>query len=173
MIVQKTKKTDLDHILIHRETVLPNRAIMLFHGLTGSPYELKKYAKFLFDKGFDVYCYCLPGHGSHEIDIYSVKERDWRNFAQERGFAGGSSRNPAWNGGFSGDLEQRLVEEALQDNILYGAEGRPVRDSSQRGMEGSTLQDVSLHGMEERLVQEALRDGKEMAPRRERRGRRP
>lgn len=109
-----------------------------------------------------------------------------RNFAQERGFAGGSSRNPAWNGGFSGDLEQRLVEEALQDNILYGAEGRPVRDSnqrgmegrpvrdsSQRGMEGSTLQDVSLHGMEERLVQEALRDGKEMAPRRERRGRRP
>ncbi len=84
MIVQKTKKTDLDHILIHRETVLPNRAIMLFHGLTGSPYELKKYAKFLFDKGFDVYCYCLPGHGSHEIDIYSVKERDWRNFAQER-----------------------------------------------------------------------------------------
>lgn len=84
MIVKKTKKTDLDHILIHRETVLPNRAIMLFHGLTGSPYELKKYAKFLFDKGFDVYCYCLPGHGSHEIDIYSVKERDWRNFAQER-----------------------------------------------------------------------------------------
>ena len=79
MIVQKTKKTDLDHILIHRETVLPNRAIMLFHGLTGSPYELKKYAKFLFDKGFDVYCYCLPGHGSHEIDIYSVKERDWRD----------------------------------------------------------------------------------------------
>ena len=70
-------------------------------------------------------------------------------------------------------MEQRLVEEALQDNILYGAEGRPVRDSSQRGMEGSTLQVVSLHGMEERLVQEALRDGKEMAPRRERRGRRP
>ena len=47
MIVQKTKKTDLDHILIHRETVLPNRAIMLFHGLTGSPYELKKYAKMI------------------------------------------------------------------------------------------------------------------------------
>ena len=70
-------------------------------------------------------------------------------------------------------MEQRLVEAALQDKILYGAEGRPVRDCNQRGMEGSTLQDVSLHGMEERLVQEALRDGKEMAPRRERRGRRP
>ena len=84
MNMQQARKSDMDYILIHRETVLPNRAIMLFHGLTGSPYELKKYAKFLFDKGFDVYCYCLPGHGSHEIDIYSVKERDWRNFAQER-----------------------------------------------------------------------------------------
>lgn len=80
----KLKKTGMDYILIHRETVLPNRAVMLFHGLTGSPYELKKYAKYLFDKGFDVYCYCLPGHGDHKIDIYSVKEKDWRDFANSR-----------------------------------------------------------------------------------------
>lgn len=80
----KLKKTPMDYILLHRETVLPNRAVMLFHGLTGSPYELKKYAKYLFDKGFDVYCYCLPGHGDHTIDIYSVKEEDWREFANSR-----------------------------------------------------------------------------------------
>jgi len=80
----KYQKTDMDCILIHRETVQANGAVMLFHGLTGSPYELKKYAKFLYDKGFDVYCYCLPGHGSHPVDIYSVKEKDWRDFAEER-----------------------------------------------------------------------------------------
>lgn len=74
----------MDYILIHRETVQANSAVMLFHGLTGSPYELKKYAKFLYDKGFDVYCYCLPGHGDHKIDIYSVKESDWRKFANKR-----------------------------------------------------------------------------------------
>ncbi len=84
MNIQNTKKSDMDYILIHRETVQPNRAVMLFHGLTGSPFELKKYAKFLYDKGFDVYCYCLPGHGSHSIDIYSVKEKDWRDFANDR-----------------------------------------------------------------------------------------
>lgn len=84
MNVQKTKKSDMDYILIHRETVQPNRAVMLFHGLTGSPYELKRYAKYLYEKGFDVYCYCLPGHGDHKIDIYSVKEKDWREFADER-----------------------------------------------------------------------------------------
>jgi len=78
----KAQKTDMDYILIHRETVQPNGAVMLFHGLTGSPYELKKYAKFLYSIGFDVYCYCLPGHGSHNIDIYNVKEEDWRTFAE-------------------------------------------------------------------------------------------
>ena len=72
----KAQKTDMDYILIHRETVQPNGAVMLFHGLTGSPYELKKYAKFLYSIGFDVYCYCLPGHGRHNIDIYNVKEED-------------------------------------------------------------------------------------------------
>ena len=84
MNARNAKKTDMDYILIHRETVQPNRAVMLFHGLTGSPYELKKYAKFLYDKGFDVFCYCLPGHGSHRIDIYNVKEKDWRKFANKR-----------------------------------------------------------------------------------------
>lgn len=82
--IKYTKYTEADCVLIHRETVLPNRAVMLFHGLTGSPYELKKYAKFLYDKGFDVYCYCLPGHGTHEINIHTVKEEDWRTFANER-----------------------------------------------------------------------------------------
>ena len=80
----KVRKRDMDYILVHRETVLPNRAAMLFHGLTGSPFELKKYAKFLYDKGFDVYCYCLPGHGDHPVDIYSVKEQDWRDFVNDR-----------------------------------------------------------------------------------------
>ena len=84
MIIQKTKKTDMDYILIHRETVQANSAVMLFHGLTGSPYELKKYAKFLYDMGHDVYCYCLPGHGCHPVDIFSVKEKNWRDFARER-----------------------------------------------------------------------------------------
>lgn len=82
--IKYTKYTDMDCVLVHRETVLPNRAVMLFHGLTGSPYELKKYAKFLYDKGFDVYCYCLPGHGTHPVSIYTVKEEDWRAFANER-----------------------------------------------------------------------------------------
>ncbi|MCD8024877.1 MAG: alpha/beta fold hydrolase [Candidatus Gastranaerophilales bacterium] len=72
----------LDIELIHERS--PVSAVMLFHGLTGSPFELRKYAKFLYEEGYDVFCFCLPGHGSHEIDIYNVKYRDWTNFVSEK-----------------------------------------------------------------------------------------
>lgn len=73
-----------DDIVLLHTSPLNNKAIMLFHGLTGSPYELKKYAKILFDEGYDVYCYCLPGHGNHRINIFEVKMKDWTNFASEK-----------------------------------------------------------------------------------------
>lgn len=72
----------LDIEYVHPECA--QNAIMLFHGLTGSPFELKKYAKILFDKGFDVYCFLLPGHGDSKISISSVKYQDWIDFACEK-----------------------------------------------------------------------------------------
>ena len=42
----------LDFILKHDNK--PKGAVLLFHGLTGSPFELKKYGQFLYDNGFDV-----------------------------------------------------------------------------------------------------------------------
>lgn len=60
---------------------LTKGAVLLFHGLTGSPFELKKYAQFLHKEGFDVYGYCLPGHGDNFEEIYTVKFQDWLDFA--------------------------------------------------------------------------------------------
>ena len=68
----------LDVILIHKEEI-PKGAVLLFHGLTGSPFELQKYAKFLFKNGYDVYAQCLPGHGDNFNDIYTVSYLDWLN----------------------------------------------------------------------------------------------
>lgn len=56
-------------------------AVLLFHGLTGSPFELKKYGQFLYDNGYDVFAECLPGHGEKFDEIYTVKYQDWLNFA--------------------------------------------------------------------------------------------
>jgi len=61
-----------------------NAAVILFHGLTGSPYELKKYGQFLYDCGYDVFADSLPGHGDNQKDIYTVKYQDWLDFAYSK-----------------------------------------------------------------------------------------
>ena len=53
------------------------RAVLLFHGMTGSPFEMKKLGKALFEADFDVFCYCLPGHGTSPISIKTVRWEDW------------------------------------------------------------------------------------------------
>lgn len=68
-------KKNLDIKLIHEPKT--SAAVILFHGLTGSPFELKKMAKKLFESGFDVFAECLVGHGSNEIDIRDAKWQDW------------------------------------------------------------------------------------------------
>lgn len=74
---------ELNFRLIH-EDIKSKGAVLLFHGLTGSPFELKKYGQFLFNQGFDVYADCLPGHGEKFDEIYTVKYTDWLNFAYEQ-----------------------------------------------------------------------------------------
>ena len=45
--------------------------------MTGSPFEMKKLGRALFEADFDVFCYCLPGHGTSPISIKTVKWEDW------------------------------------------------------------------------------------------------
>ncbi|MBR6162379.1 alpha/beta fold hydrolase [bacterium] len=70
----------IDFELLHE--VKSQNGILLFHGLTGSPFEMKKYGNFLFKSGYDVYCYSLPGHGERLNEIETVKFQDWCEFAQ-------------------------------------------------------------------------------------------
>lgn len=65
----------LDFEFIHENKC--KRAVLLFHGMTGSPYEMKKMGKALFDADFDVFCHCLPGHGTSPINIKTVRWQDW------------------------------------------------------------------------------------------------
>ena len=60
------------------------KAVLLFHGLTGSPFEMRKYGDFLFKNGYDVFCYSFPGHGERISEIEMVTWKDWCNFAQEK-----------------------------------------------------------------------------------------
>lgn len=74
----------LDFELINEKDKNIRRAVLLFHGMTGSPYEMKKYGQYLYSLGYDVYCDCLPGHGDKVEEIYTVTYQDWLDFACER-----------------------------------------------------------------------------------------
>jgi len=65
------------------ESFCNGSAVLLFHGLTGSPFEMKKYGLFLYNLGFDVFCYAFPGHGENLNDLKSVTWKDWCGFAQD------------------------------------------------------------------------------------------
>lgn len=54
-------------------------AVLLLHGLTGSPTELTLLARSLFKAGFDVHCPVLPGHLQSPIKIM---EKTWQDWAQ-------------------------------------------------------------------------------------------
>ena len=73
----------LDFELID-ENKTNRRAVLLFHGMTGSPYELKKYGQYLHSLGYDVFANCLPGHGDNVNEIHTVKYTDWLDFAFRR-----------------------------------------------------------------------------------------
>lgn len=60
------------------------KAVLMMHGLTGSPFEMQKYGKFLSKNGYDVYGICLPGHGNLRDEIYTVRYQEWLTFAENK-----------------------------------------------------------------------------------------
>lgn len=76
----------IDFELLHDEITdkKDKKAVLLFHGMTGSPFEMKKYGEFLFKNGYDVFCYSFPGHGERISEIETVTWHDWCVFAQDK-----------------------------------------------------------------------------------------
>jgi len=60
------------------------RAVILFHGLTGTPFELSRFAKYLFSLKFDVFVPCLPGHCTKPSALDKIIWQDWSYFAQDK-----------------------------------------------------------------------------------------
>ncbi|MDB5457983.1 MAG: hypothetical protein JWP92_3568 [Caulobacter sp.] len=53
------------------------QGVLLIHGLTGAPAEMKPLAKRLARRGFDVAAPLLPGHGVDEATLLRTTWRDW------------------------------------------------------------------------------------------------
>ena len=75
----------IDFELVHDDFANGNeKAVLLFHGMTGSPFEMRKYGDFLFKNGYDVFCYSFPGHGERINGIETATWQDWCDFAQNK-----------------------------------------------------------------------------------------
>jgi len=60
-----------------------DHAVLLIHGLTGSPFELKPLAKKLHKNGFTVIAPCLAGHGSTIKNLINTTWLDWHATVQQ------------------------------------------------------------------------------------------
>ena len=54
-----------------------NHSVLLVHGLTGSPFEMKYLARKLNKAGFTVKGPCLEGHGTNLKNLSKTKWKDW------------------------------------------------------------------------------------------------
>lgn len=68
-----------------RELYLPGSRIgvILVHGLTGTPFEMKHIAKRLNQYGFSVYCPLLAGHCEDEAHLMTTTYKDWLKSAED------------------------------------------------------------------------------------------
>ncbi|WP_041446366.1 alpha/beta hydrolase [Pseudothermotoga thermarum] len=51
--------------------------VLLIHGYTGSPHDMRYLAEKLVERGFTVSVPRLPGHGTNHMDFLSTNHRDW------------------------------------------------------------------------------------------------
>lgn len=59
-----------------------HKAVILFHGLTATPVEVRRLGETLHAAGYTVDGPLLPGHGTDPADLNRVKWKDWTQLAQ-------------------------------------------------------------------------------------------
>ena len=60
-----------------------NKSVLLLHGFSSTPQELKELGKYLANEGITVYAPLLPGHGTKPEDMLKVSWKDWLNCAED------------------------------------------------------------------------------------------
>jgi len=52
-------------------------AVLLIHGFTGLPHEVREFGEYLANEGFRVHAPLLPGHGTSKEDMIKTGRADW------------------------------------------------------------------------------------------------
>jgi carboxylesterase len=73
----KAKNIIADNLPFLLETKNSTKAILLIHGFTATPWEMREFAEYLHKNGFIVYGTLLPGHGTSSSDLKDVPWERW------------------------------------------------------------------------------------------------
>ncbi|OIO49193.1 hypothetical protein COX74_02005 [bacterium (Candidatus Gribaldobacteria) CG_4_10_14_0_2_um_filter_41_16] len=102
--------------------------ILMLHGFTSTPCQLKELADFLSDKGFTIYVPLLAGHGTSPKDLMNTTPEDWTNSVinaylllkqkVEKVVVVGSS--------FGGNLAFWLAQKTINDLVGVISFGAPI-----------------------------------------------
>lgn len=65
--------------LVHAEPVEQPVGVMLVHGFTGSPADMRPLAELLHERGADCHAIGLPGHGQDIANLQSMTARIWED----------------------------------------------------------------------------------------------
>jgi len=51
--------------------------VLMFHGLMGSPYQVRELGDFLYKQGIPNFGFCTVGHGTNKKDLIKTNRKDW------------------------------------------------------------------------------------------------
>ena len=96
------------------------KAVLLVHGLTGAPSEMRYIAKYLNRKGYTVYSPLLAGHGVTEAHILNYKWEDWYQTVKEAYYALAQNHDQVFAAGICAGGALALYFAGMNPQLLSG-----------------------------------------------------
>ncbi len=100
--------------------------IILFHGFTASPWEVKELAQYLNNDNITIYSPLLAGHGTSPRDLKKTKWEEWHSMADEDFRTMRSMFDCVYVGGMSTGASLALMIAAEHDVCGIVSIGAPV-----------------------------------------------
>jgi len=115
-----------------------DKAILLIHGLTDSPYSYHDLAHFFYQQGFTVRTLLLPGHGTAPSDLLDVSYQQWQQASQyaiertlndfEQVYLGGFSTGGALI--FDYLMQQKKADEKIKGLFMWSPASKAKSDQA-------------------------------------------
>lgn len=113
-----------------------DKAILLIHGLTDSPYSYHDLAQFFYQQGFTVRTLLLPGHATAPSDLLDVSYQQWQQASQyaiertlkdfQQVYLGGFSTGGALI--FDYLMQQQQVDEKIKGLFMWSPASKAKSD---------------------------------------------